>query len=213
MLTFDADKHEYRWKGEYVPNVTRIIAPLIDLSMVPADVLEKARWEGVQVHHMANLYFEGKLDVDALHKDERQAWMVPHYNALVKFEADTGFECWHSERRLFHPGLRYAGTADNFGLLTRLADYLGPAVLDIKRSLYGGPATGLQLDAYRKAWNDTEGKGAKDLRIRANARYTLQLKADGSYRLTRFDDPDDEVAFMACLQQHRWKQRKYGTTH
>lgn len=210
MLTFDEKEHRYFWNGERVPNVTSIIAPLIDLSMIPADTLEHARREGVHIHAMANLHFEGKLDLDALHKDERQAWLIPHYHALLKFEGDTGFECWQSEKRLYHPSLRYAGTTDNIGVFTKLKDDLGAAVVDIKRSLYGGAATGLQLAAYRKTWNDTDAKNAKDLRIRDNNRFTLQLRNDGSYRLTRFDDPEDEVAFIACLHQLRWKERKYG---
>lgn len=211
MLTFDEQAHQYFWNGAPVPNVTRIIAPLIDLSMIDPEVLERARLEGVRIHAMANLHFEDKLDVDALHQDERQAWLVPHYRALLKFIDETGFECWHTEKRLFHKSLLFAGTTDNIGQFTKIKDDLGAAVLDIKRTLYGGPATGLQLAAYRKAWNDSLDKqSAKGYaRIRDSARFTLQLRADGTYRLTRFDDPADEVAFIACLQQYRWRERKY----
>lgn len=209
MLTFNAAEHRYFWNGEPVPNVTRIIAPLIDLSMIPVDTLERARQEGVEIHRMANLHFEGRLNVDAMHQTEKQRWLVPHYKALLQFEAETGFECWQSEKLLYHHGLRFAGTTDNIGLLTHLKDVKGPAVIDVKRSLYGGPATGLQLAAYRKGWNDGDGK-SRDLKIPETNRFALELRKNGAYRLTRFDDPDDEVAFISCLHQLRWKERKYG---
>lgn len=210
MLTFDAERHIYHWDGKPVPNVTRIIAPLVDLSMIPADALEKARLEGVAVHKMAQLYFEGKLDAAALYSEEGQAWLIPHYEALLKFESETGFECWKSEHQMYHRGLGYAGTTDLIGLMPKLKTVLGSSVVDIKRSLYGGPSIGLQLVAYRKSWNDGDGK-AKELRIADRNRFALQLRKDGSYRLTQYDDPEDEVAFIACLQHLRWKERKYGS--
>ena len=50
MLTFDAEKHEYRWNGQLVPGVTSILEPLTDFSFVPPDVLRAAQDFGTAVH-------------------------------------------------------------------------------------------------------------------------------------------------------------------
>jgi len=207
MLTFDEPTHIYRWNGVVVPNVTRIIAPLIDYSMIPPDRLETARQEGIAVHKMVELDCNGQLDIDHLLGDESTAWMKGPYEAWCRFKEETGFECWNAERKMYHPTLRFAGTPDLIGLLLKLKKINGPANLDVKRSLFGGPAIGLQTAAYTKLWNDTDGK--KDFRVPDRHRFALELRKNGTYRLTQFEDGQDFVAFLACLQQHRWKEKYY----
>lgn len=199
MLTFDAEAHQYFWNGRPVPNVTRIIAPLSDYSRIPPDVLEKARQEGNAIHSMIDMDCKGVLD-------SVPEWMLGHRRAWDRFKEETGLECWVSEHKMFHPRLHYAGTSDLIGMLPKIKTVNGPAVVDAKRSLYAGPAIGLQTAAYRKQWNDTEGK---NLRIPEQNRFALQLGGNGQYRLTRFDQPDDETAFIACLHQLRWRERNY----
>lgn len=199
MLTFDEPSHTYRWDGRLVPNVTRIIAPLTDYSRIPADVLERARQEGVAIHKMAELDFKGDLDVDGLPE-----WMRGRYAALCRFREDTGFECWSTEQRMFHPTLGYAGTADLFGICHKLKNK-GACNIDVKRSLYGGPAIGLQTAGYTDQWNKTQ---PRDLRVTNRA--ALVLNDNGTYRLPMYEDGDDFVAFLACLQQWKWKEKHYG---
>lgn len=212
MLTFDEAAHQYFWEGKPVPNVTRIIGHLTDYSHIPPAVLERARQQGVEVHKMAELYFTDRLDLAALYSDPAQAWLVPHYEALLRFIEESGFEVWAAERRMYHKGLRFAGTPDLIGLAPRLKECRGPGCFDIKRSFYGGAAIGLQTYGYARQWNDEDAKKNKDLRIPASNRFALQLRADGTYRLKRYDDPEDELAFLACLQQHHWKEKNYGRT-
>lgn len=204
MLTFDPDAHVYRWEGRVVPNVTRIIASLTDYSGIPPAVLERARLEGQHVHHMADLHFKGDLDAETLPE-----WMKGHHVALLRFEAECGFECWESESRVYHRALGYAGTLDQAGRLKLLKTSKRPAVIDVKRSFYAGPAIGLQTVAYAEGWNS---EFKKD---QLHERYALQLKPDGSYRLLRYDDQpkhkEDRTAFLACLQQLRWKEKHYGS--
>src|SRR5262245_20298024 len=108
MLTFDEKAHQYFWSGRPVPNVTRIIGHLTDYSHIPPTTLERARQEGVAVHRMAELHFAGTLDHAALYSDPAQAWLIPHYEALMKFLDDSGFECWAAEKKMYHDGLRFA---------------------------------------------------------------------------------------------------------
>src|SRR6185295_2304031 len=199
MLTFDPTKHEYRWHGVKVPHVTGIIAGLVDYSWLGLGALEIARQEGVAIHKMVELHFNGDLQ-------SVPEWMAGHWKALQRFHDDTGFEIWAAEQKLFHPTLHYAGTPDLIGLMPRLKNVKGPACIDVKRSLFGGPAIGLQTAGYTRAWNENDGK-SRDLRVPDGNRFALQLRDNGTYRLVDYQDGEDFTAFLACLQQVRWRQR------
>lgn len=202
MLTFDEASHTYYWDGQAVPNVTRVISHLTDYSRIPPATLKRAQEEGKAVHKMVELDCKGDLDVESLPE-----WMRPRYEAWCKFRLDTGFDHFASECKLYHPALRYAGTADLFGEVTKMPKIKGVINIDVKRSLYAGPAIGLQTAGYAELWNKHE-KKAQHVKHRA----ALVLKADGNYKLTVYDDPEDRMAFLACLQQHHWKERHYGST-
>lgn len=204
MLTFDEAAHEYRWQGKPVPHVTGILeaAGLTDYSRIPAEALAKARDEGIAVHRMVEYHFKGVLNEATL-----PAWMRGHFAALLRFIDETGFECWQSERQVYHHKLGYAGTLDLAGLLPKLRTSKHPAIVDVKRSFYAGPAIGLQTAAYAEAWNDA---GRRERRPLVRERYALRLDAGGTYRLEPYRDPMDRIAFIAVLQQLRWKELKYG---
>jgi hypothetical protein len=204
MLTFDEAAHVYYWNGKPVPNVTRIIAPLTDYSHIPADALERARQQGQHVHKMADLYWKGDLDEATLPE-----WMHGHLKARVRFHDESGFILYASEKRLYHRTLGYAGTCDMAGEFLKLKT-AKPAVVDIKRSFYAGPAIGLQTDGYLDAWNSDLGAGPTGY-PKLVERYALQLNANGTYRLQPYRDREDHVAFLACLQQLRWKEKHYGS--
>lgn len=201
MLTFDEAKHEYRWRGVLVPNVTRIIAPMTDYSLIQPDVLERARQEGTAIHKMVELDCKSDLDVENL-----PDWLRPRYEAWCCFKHETGFECISFEQRMYHDALGYAGTADLFCLLNKLPTLKGVNNIDIKRSLYGGPAIGLQTAAYSELWNRAS-KANRALHVKH--RSALILNANGTYRLKPYDDPEDRIAFFACLQQWRWRYKHY----
>lgn len=203
-LTFDQAAHVYYWHGRPVPNVTRIIAPLTDYSRIPPDVLERARQEGMAIHRMVELDCKDDLDLEAL-----PAWMRPHHEAWCRFKAEAGFEPIAVEQPMYHPTLGYAGTPDLIGRAPRLKGVKGPLLIDVKRSFFAGPAIGLQTAAYTVLWNDTEGQTAG--RVPTNNRFGLQLRDDGSYRLEHYADDEDFVAFLACLQQYRWRAKHYPT--
>lgn len=196
MLTFDPVAHHYFWNGVRVPNVTSILAPLTDYSKIPAEQLERARQKGVAVHKMVELDCKGDLG-------DLPEWMAGHHKAWLAFKAETGFECWDSERQLYHHGMAYAGTCDLVGVM-KATKYTEAVLIDVKRSFYAGPVIGLQTAAYAEAWNRDQGKTAP-LKIRR--RYALRLDADGKYRLEPFEDRNDFAVFTAMLAIQRWKER------
>src|SRR6185369_8029596 len=146
MLRFEADSHQYFWHDKPVPNVTRIIAPLTDYSRVDPRALQLAQEEGIAIHKMVELDCLGTL------KHPLPEWMYSRFDAWCRFKDETGFVCLMPERRMFHEGLGYAGTADLFCVLRKTA-LNGVVNLDVKRSLYAGPAIGLQTAAYSEQWN------------------------------------------------------------
>ena len=199
-LSFNAATHTYTWKGAVVPSVTKIIAPLSDYSAIPAGVLEKARQEGQYIHSMVEWYEDGVLDEANLPQ-----WMRPRLAAWKKFKAESGWETDASEKRLYHRTFGYAGTLDLCGTAPKLKDAKGRALIDLKRSLYADPSTGVQTAAYAEAENASMSNA-----MRIQWRAGLKLNDDGTYRLQRFDSKADWPTFLACLTVHRWLQEHRG---
>jgi hypothetical protein len=198
MLSFDEVEHAYHWCGVRVPNVTSVISPLADYSMIPAEILENARAEGVQIHKMIELDAKQDLDIDAL-----PDWIRTYFNAWQQFKDDSGFEMVSSEFRMYHPTHQYAGTCDLVARLPKLKKAnTGLCLIDVKRSLYAGPVIGLQLAAYADAWDQSQG-----LDGRIKHRFAFQPRKDGSYRLEEFNDPTDRMTFNALLTVQKWKSK------
>lgn len=183
MIAFDEAAHEYRVQGAVVPHVTGILKDLTDYRHVDPEALERARQEGVAIHKMVELDVHDQLDIDSLPE-----WLHPRYSAWRKFLADTGFVCEWSERRVYHPVYRYAGTLDLKGPMRQRR-----ALIDLKRSFYGGRVIGLQLAAYANAADCPDA-----------SRYALQLRDNGEYRLEPFEDKNDFNVFLACLTRKRF---------
>lgn len=201
MLTFDEAPHRYYWNGTPVPSVTQIIAPLTSYAMVPADALELARQKGQAVHKLVELWAAGDLDEATLPE-----WMLPVYEWWLKFVSDSGIEILASERKVYHPTYRYAGTLD---IKCRLRGFTGIGIVDVKRSFLAGGAIGLQTAAYREA----ENVGARNNVDRVRWRAALRLREDAPYRLINDrDDPDifgkdDFQVFASQLILNRWKEK------
>lgn len=193
-LLFDPVEHAYTVAGKRLPSVTQILSPLVDYSIVPRDVLERAQKLGTAVHRMTELYDLDDLDMDCL-ADE----LVPYLTAWIKFRAESGFVPETIEKRLYHPALRFAGTPDRSGLINGRR-----AVLDIKKMLTLGPVIGLQLAAYSElfAKNGTQ----------IEDRYALGLRADGTYRLAPFTDKGDWPVFLSLLTLRNWKAKNGQST-
>ena len=183
MLTFDEAAHAYRWNGLLVPSVTQILRPLYDFSAIHPAVLENKRQIGTAVHLTCELIDQGTLDAASI-SPEIAGYVVAYREFLQAKRPEWAMV----EARHYNPSFQYAGTLDRAG------DMDGPALLDVKT----GPesaAIGVQLAAYQKAAN-----------LPPNTRrYSLHLRADGTYRLIEHTDRNDWPLFLSLLNLHNWK--------
>lgn len=190
-MEFNAERHEYRLDGRYVPNVTRILAPLQDFDGIRREVLEHKRQIGEAVHAAIQLGLTDNLDeasIDPAISGYLLAW--------DSFRAQNKFECFLSERMVYSGKYRYAGTLDLVGMVSDRE-----ALLDVKCTAGINPSVGLQTAAYLHA-------ASEDGLIRSSARrYALQLDQDGTYRLEPFTDKTDFAVFLSLLSVHNWSAR------
>ncbi len=191
MIRFDEGTHTY-WLGEQrIPGVTSVLELVSGYEGVPEHVLDAAAERGRAVHLATEFYDEGDLDEDALHESLR-----PYVDAWKRFRLETGFEVTHSETLVYSQRHRYAGTLDRIGIL-----HAKRTLLDIKTTVVMMPATALQTAAYKTAFESQHPDEPIEQRV------SVQLRADGTYRLHRYDDPTDFAVFLSALNVHNWKQR------
>lgn len=195
MLSFDDAKHEYRYGGRVVPHVTGVLADLKDWSRIPPDTLARAQQEGVAIHAMVELDAIGELDPDDT--DSLPVWLRPRFKAWRRFCAERDFTPSGVELQVYHDTYRFAGTLD-------LTGHLGEewCFIDVKRSLYGGRVTGLQIAAYEEAYRSER----KIPKSKPSTRYALQLKDDETYKLVPFTNKNDFTVFLACLTRHHFME-------
>lgn len=192
QIEFDEAAHRYTVNGERFPSVTEVLDPLLELDGIPKATLKAAAQFGTHVHLACHLYDKGVLDEPAL-----DPHLAPYLAAWKLFLRDTGSTVIHSEVRVVHPKLRYAGTLDKILKLGRAINRREPKVLlDIKSGEV--PRTvGPQCAAYEAAYS-TE----------PLPRYCLQLRGDATYRLTKLADPTDWSIFLSALNLHHWRNKK-----
>lgn len=150
------------------------------------------------MHRMVELACQDALDVDAL-----PDWLIPRYKAWTKFVSETGFELWTSEQRVYNPAYGYAGTLDLAGVLTKIKSKQRESIIDLKRTLTGAPAVGVQIAGYADCWN----RAALSVSRRVTRRFGLELRATGEYRLQEFANREDFGCFLAHLTILRWREK------
>jgi len=190
-FAFDPVAHRYTLGDEVLPSVTEILAPLNDLSRVPADVLDTARARGKAVHAAVEQLELGRIDWATL-SDEVAGYLT----GWVAFKNDTGWVSDAVEQPLYCTAPRYAGTPDLIGQLGGVR-----TVLDLKATWMLHPAVGPQTAAY------LNGHNKRHPRSKAVRRYALQLRPDGSYNGQPLNDPEDFAVFLNCYQLYHWKKR------
>lgn len=198
MLTFNAERHEYRWKGAIVPGVTSLLAPIHDFSKVPRQVLEAAQARGQYVHAMTELFDLGVLDEDANACVNEGAY-VGYLAAWKAFLAEYEPNWLEIEQQGFCEALGYAGTWDRFGTFARKRP--GRWLIDVKTSGDPYDAWGVQTAAYRRIRAESDPMASLD------NRGTVQLHADGTFDLREWTGPDDWACFNALLTVHNWRSR------
>lgn len=193
-LEFDADAHVYRLGGVVVPSVTTVIRPLQDFGAIPAGVLARKAALGSAVHLACELDDLGELDevgTDPVVMGYVAGWRL--------FLADTGARVLLNEQRLAHAGLRFAGTLDR--VLVDARGRAGLALLvDLKTSVSMAASFGVQLAGYQLLLEHAMPA------LPPLSREGLQLRADGTYHLQPYRNPNDRPCFMGLLAVHHWKE-------
>ncbi len=144
QLKFDDDGHRYYLEYaqgaiEDIPSVSEILKPLENYSMVNADLMDRACEYGTNVHKAIELWLKGVIDEASLD------------DGLKKPLA--GFKAWHvdnilrpclfvfSEKRHYHPKLKYAGTID--------LEVCGKSIVDFKTRKFNPIVDPVRLAAYK----------------------------------------------------------------
>lgn len=181
MLHFDEATHTYTFNSRPVPSVTQVLQAeqFVDVTWFT----EHGRDRGKKAHLAIHLYDMGDLDEDSL-----DPALAPYLDAWKKFKQDSGFKIYESESAYYHPFLQYAGTPDKYGELNGKA-----ALIDIKTGAVQEWVR-IQLSAYAELISNGP-----------LSRFSIQLKDDGSYRLTEYKDRSDRGIWMAALSCYQWK--------
>lgn len=197
MLTFDAERHEYRYNGAPVPSVTQILDDCgyyAHLDGMPDGRRDWALERGRGVHAaVAILARNGALDWRTV-EDEYAGYI----DAYARWGAETDFRPTDVEMPLFSERWRYAGTPDQIGRLKGKV-----ALLDIKTTerlgREGLRAARLQTAAYAHML-------PRPLTIR---RIVLALSSDGNFTATPVSPANtarDFQMFLACLAIYNHKR-------
>lgn len=194
-LTFEPAAHAYALDGRPILSVTAILKKvgLVDLSRIPADLLEQKRAIGQAVHEATHYW-----DQDDLLPGSVDPVVEPYLLAYRAFRAERGFTPLYLETRVHHPRYHYAGTFDRLGLLS--STYGGPCtavLLDIKTGDPELACANLQTAGYLEAYlqSPLPLPDAKTI-----DRWSVQLRPDGSYRLHKYTDVRDRGIFLAAAQ-------------
>lgn len=179
---FDRETHTYTLGNRVLPSVTEIIkaAGLVDLTWFT----EAGRQTGEDVAYLTELYDHARHDKIVKILDERPE-LEGYFDAWTAFRVDSGFvvQADGIERPVWDAAAGYAGCLDRVGRLN-----WRPAIVDGKRYAHV-PWHGVQLAAYASTF-DTP-----------HLRVGVHLKADGKYKLHRFDDDADYDVWKAIVRQ------------
>jgi len=182
ILTED---HRYLVDGVEYPSVTQILegAGLIETSFFTED----AAIRGEHVHFATQLVDEDDLDYDTLIEQYK-----PYVRAYERFCSETDYQVISTEKRLYEPVYGFCGTYDRLAWIQKQC-----AVVDFKTGAYQAWWP-LQAEAYRRM-AIVNGHDVP-------ARFSLELKSDGTYRLHGpYTDLDDWLTFIGALNVYRWK--------
>lgn len=163
---FDEEKHIYTLGKVEIPSVTEILRPLYDFSGVPVDIMRRAREFGKAAHKTVELYLLDDLEESTL--DTPLAGCLAGFKAFEKDHPEFDLSTAAIEKPAYHPKLKYAGTPDIDG-----EDFL----IDLKSREFNPLTDPLQLSAYDNFQQHKQRRG----------RYVLELKQDGTYKLTVVD--------------------------
>ena len=198
---FDVETHTYSQGGVIVPrSVTGLLKKYgltPDYSDVPRHVLDLAAQRGRALAQAREMIVQG-IELDPESIDER---IMGYVEAFKKFWRDSGATLIETEVPRVSP-LGFGFRADLFCWLNGKR-----TVIDDKATFKLPKSVGPQTAGYKIGWNSIFVNEPVENRM------ALWLKKSGDYKAPILDDPDDEVAFMDCLEAdikiENWKL-KYG---
>lgn len=191
---FDPERHLYLVQDRVVPSVTQVLHAAglsADYSAVAPEVLECKRTIGEYVHKATQYLDEGSLDLESIDPQ-----IQPYLTAYQRFINDSGFRPQLIEHRLVGNinGMLCGGAVDREGTM---AGKLW--IIDLKCIEHLYPSFALQTAGYELLLPRP---------ITPPFRYTravLQLRSNGSYKLTSYEDSADFDIFRAALALTVWK--------
>lgn len=173
-LYIDSEKHEYYWQGEKKPCVSDILkmVDVIAMDGIPVRNIEKAGERGKKIHEQTELYDLGMLDLTDDEWWQENEEISGYVMAYISFRKDNPQIPVAIEESLYSEELDLCGTIDRVFMFNGVG-----TILDIKSSnTISELRNTLQLNFYRKIWNETQSVKIESLKI-------LQLKDNGEYRL------------------------------
>lgn len=185
ILTLD-DSHVYRLYGRVLPGSTQVLK---DLGIINTDYYSvDAALRGTAVHDLTSLYCQYDGDFHWPSVDERYVGYVRGWEA---FKKTTGFKTVMNEDLVLGDG--YATLVDRVGILNGRC-----VIVEIKT----GPRpawVGLQTEMQRQAI-----LRHREVHLYVPlARFCLELRADGKYKLTECTGATDAYDVQACVRV--WK--------
>lgn len=200
-LTFEPGAHVYRFEGARVPSVTTILREtgvsvdfdeLAGMSHRLGAAIDEKRALGQALHQDAHAFDDNDLDWSTV-----DARVLPYLEAWRIFRENSGLVPLRRERRVYHPGLRYAGTLD--GIFAK--DCATAVLVDIKTGDPESAGAQYQLAAYQLAHQ------ADPDHAEIHERWSVQLTPDRRvpYRVTRYDDWRDFEIWKSIVTTY-WAQ-------
>lgn len=168
-FTFDAESHTYRINDEVVPSITGIIKPLVNYSMIPPAVLQKAADYGTAVHKAIELFVGERLDMESLDPALRQA--VEQYQ--LWYEETGHFDLPVCELPMGHERQKWAGTPDLI--------FDGRAIVELKTRKTNRLTDSIQLAAQEQLWIANGGEKGP------YTHHVLELLPGQPHKLVTFD--------------------------
>lgn len=200
-VVFDEIAHTYELSGVRCPrSVTSLLKRYgltTDFSQIPPRILELARQRG-------QAYAEGRRLI-LLGNELDPETIDPRIECYL-----TAFRTWlrESKAELIETEIPHVSPL-GFGFRADIYCWINGvrSVVDDKATFILPKSIGPQTAGYLIGWNSLyPGQPIID-------RYALHLLKDGSYRFKQLNDPDDEPAFMDCLnwdiKLDHWR-KKYG---
>ncbi len=195
-LTFEADTHTYRWRGDVVPSVTQILR---DLQLSPQYPEDRGWLEfGRAVHKCCDLVLQDRLDSCG-------DLLLPYVNAFRDVVALYKIKPLNTELEVYHDTLGFAGRLDIHCRIFGIYE----AIIDYKTGLPPS-CTGLQTAGYDLALS----RMLKTPTIKRR-RYALRLLTDetkttGKAKLVEYTDPFNYEVFSGAVAVWKWKFGKNG---